>query len=178
MKARCYNPNEKSYNRYGGRGIQVCDEWLAYDHDKKENTGFLTFYNWANANGYNDDLSIDRIEVNGNYCPENCRWITAREQGWNKQNNVYITYEQRFDEIGKPPVRYTFPLSLWIKITGLGNSVLRRRLFKYRPYWTVNDALTTPAGTSSDDERGTMILDVSAYMQYNQPDKYEISIRD
>lgn len=178
MKGRCYNPKSPSYNRYGGRGIRICDEWILFDHEKNENTGFLNFYEWAIENGYSDDLSIDRIDVNGNYCPENCRWASVYEQSWNKRNNVYITYEQRFDEIGKDPVRYTFPLSLWARITGIRASVIKRRIFKFRPYWSVNDALTTPVGASIDDERGTMILDVGAYMEYNQPDKYDISIRD
>ena len=178
MKDRCYNKNCNNYNRYGGRGIRVCDEWLAYDHEKKENIGFLNFYKWAMENGYSEDLSIDRINVNENYSPKNCRWANTYEQSWNKRNNVYLTYEQNFDEIGKPPIRYTFPLSVWSRITGIGESVLRRRIFKYRPYWTINDALTTPAGVADDEEHGTMILDVSAYMDYNQPDKYDISLRD
>lgn len=67
MKKRCYNNNDKRYHRYGGRGITVCAEWL----DKKN--GFINFYNWAMANGYQDDLTIDRINNDGNYEPSNCR---------------------------------------------------------------------------------------------------------
>lgn len=87
MKFRCYNENDKEYDRYGGRGIEICDEWL-----NKEN-GFINFYEWAMANNYNDKLTIDRIDNDGDYCPENCRWATLYEQGNNKSNNVFVNYE-------------------------------------------------------------------------------------
>lgn len=83
MKQRCYNKNNNRYKHYGGRGIVVCDEW---------NSDFDVFYNWAYENGYDDTLTIDRIDVNGNYEPSNCRWITNLEQQNNKRNNVLLTY--------------------------------------------------------------------------------------
>lgn len=83
MKARCYNNTDKYYKSYGDRGIVVCDEWL---------NDFMNFYNWSMDNGYNHNLSIDRIDVNGNYEPSNCRWVTNKEQQNNKRNNLYITY--------------------------------------------------------------------------------------
>ena len=84
IKSRCSNKNETGYKNYGGRGISVCKEWL----DKKN--GFKNFYDWAMSNGYTDGLTIDRIDVNGNYCPENCRWVTSKEQQNNKSTNIFI----------------------------------------------------------------------------------------
>jgi hypothetical protein len=78
MIGRCYYKCSQRYNAYGGRGITVCDEW------KNDRT---KFFEWALQNGYSDELTIERIDVNGNYCPENCKWIPANEQYKNKQSN-------------------------------------------------------------------------------------------
>ena len=98
MIDRCYNKNIKCYSDYGARHIIVCDNWL-----NKEN-GFINFYNWSIANGYNDNLTIDRINNNGNYEPSNCRWIPKEHQGANKRNNIKIkfnTEEYTLSQIAK-----------------------------------------------------------------------------
>lgn len=82
MKTRCHNPNYDKYYNYGGRGITVCTEWL----DKK--SGFVSFRNWALINGYDDKLTLDRIDVNGNYKPDNCRWATNQEQCLNTRRSI------------------------------------------------------------------------------------------
>jgi hypothetical protein len=99
MKNRCYNQKDDNYKYYGGRGITVCDEWK---------DDFQTFYDWSMSHGYTDNLTIDRINVNGNYEPSNCRWATHSEQGKNKRNVIFITFEGE-----------TKTLREWSEITGI-----------------------------------------------------------
>lgn len=81
IKDRCFRTNCKSYKNYGGRGITICDEWK---------NDFQVFYDWAMQNGYSDELTIDRIDNNGNYCPENCRWVDMKVQANNTRRNVIM----------------------------------------------------------------------------------------
>lgn len=88
MKSRCYNKNNISYKNYGGRGIKICEEWLG-------KYGFRNFHEWATSNGYDENsprgkCTIDRINVDGNYEPNNCRWISTKEQSNNTRCNRYI----------------------------------------------------------------------------------------
>ena len=80
---RCRNPNCGNYECYGGRGITVCDDWV---------NDINSFYDWAIENGYKDNLTIDRIDVNGNYEPSNCRWVDTKIQGNNRRNTIYLDY--------------------------------------------------------------------------------------
>lgn len=111
MKTRCNNRNDEHYKNYGARGIKVCEEW-----NNSEN-GFLNFYNWAMQNGYRDDLTIDRIDVNGNYEPSNCRWVTNFEQQSNKRNNRIVEY------LGN---KYT--ISQLGRYLGINKTTLRNRI--------------------------------------------------
>ena len=120
---RCENPNNYQYHNYGGRGITVCKEW-------KEDP--LAFYEWALRSGYDDKLTIDRIDNDGNYEPSNCRWVTNKEQQNNRRDNVPITY-----------CNETKNLWEWSIITGLPYANIRSRL---KRGWSVEKALTTPTG--------------------------------
>lgn len=125
MKERCYNQNRNSYCWYGAKGICVCDEW----------DDFENFYDWSMNNGYSDELTIDRIDANGNYCPENCRWSTDREQANNRSTNRIIEYNGE-----------SHTLEEWSRITGIASSTIRMRLDEYK--WDVEKSLTksiTPA---------------------------------
>lgn len=120
MKSRCSNPNTPAYGRYGGRGISLCEEWESFEH----------FYEWAVANGYSDDLTIDRIDNDGNYCPENCRWITQKEQCNNKRNNHLLTHNGE-----------TLTISEWAQKLNVNYFSLHDRITKLG--WSAEKALTT-----------------------------------
>lgn len=123
MKTRCYDKRCDKYYRYGARGISLCDDWVR---------DFSTFYDWAAANGYSDNLTIDRIDNDGNYCPENCRWITAAEQAANKSTNHRVSHAGQ-----------THTIAEWARITGLDRALLKDRIVRYG--WEPERALTTPA---------------------------------
>lgn len=111
MRQRCNNPKNQAYRNYGGRGIQICKDW----------NNFNKFKNWAYDNGYSDtakrgEITLDRINVNENYSPENCRWINMKRQANNKRNTVYLTYKDK-----------TLSLSEWSDITKIKYCTLWRR---------------------------------------------------
>lgn len=120
MKQRCYNINNTHYNDYGARGITICDGWK---------NDFMLFYTWAMENGYRDDLTIDRIDVNGNYEPKNCRWVTMKEQANNKRCSHYLEYDGE---------RLT--ISEWAKKLNVPAYLLRGRL---KLGWSIDRTLNT-----------------------------------
>lgn len=120
MKARCRNTTCADYKNYGGRGISYCKEWEKFE----------PFYEWAMANGYKDDLTIDRIDVNGGYEPSNCRWVSRLIQGRNKRNTKYVTIDSE-----------TKSVSEWAHIYGLPRSLVYQRLLHG---WDALDALQVP----------------------------------
>lgn len=113
MKDRCYNQHNKCFSLYGERGISICAEWLS---------DFNAFYSWAISNGYNDTLTIDRIDNDKCYCPENCRWVTQAEQCNNERCNVLITYKGE-----------TKTVAQWSKITGIPYATLLYRFHQGKP---------------------------------------------
>lgn len=125
MKTRCYHKECPEYSNYGGRGIKICDEWL--DEEK----GFLNFYNWSNKNGYSEQLTIDRIDVNGNYEPSNCRWVNRKVQMNNTRRNDFIEYNGE-----------VHTLSEWAELYGIGNKTLFTRI--HRLGWDIHRALNEP----------------------------------
>ena len=82
MRDRCNNPNNSHYKYYGKKGICLCEEW----------DDFKNFYNWAYSNGYVKGLTIERIDINSNYCPENCKWISMKDQARNKSNTLHVEF--------------------------------------------------------------------------------------
>ena len=125
MKERCYNPSSQNYKNYGNRGIEICSEWK---------NDFKAFYEWSMANGYKEGLSIDRINVNGNYEPSNCRWVTMKEQCNNKRTNHFITYKNE-----------THTLTEWSEILNIKASCLWKRIVKRS--WSIEKALNSPLET-------------------------------
>ena len=133
MRTRCLNPNFKEFKHYGGRGITICKEWIdseiiALGRHGRTTKGWLAFKNWAILNGYREDLTLDRIDNNKGYSPDNCHWVTMKVQCNNTSRNHLITYK------GK-----TQSLSAWSAELGLNYSTVRARLNEY--HWTVEKAL-------------------------------------
>ena len=120
MISRCSNKNVIGFKNYGGRGISVCEEW------KKS---YESFRDWSILHGYSEKLSIDRIDVNGNYEPSNCRWVNAKVQANNKRNNRLLTY------MGK-----TQTLSQWSEEVNIPSITIKARIDKYG--WSIEDALS------------------------------------
>lgn len=131
MKKRCYNPTNNNYLYYGKRGIGVCEEWKG---------SFESFYDWAINNGYQENLSLDRIDNDKNYCPENCRWASIKEQNNNRGVSINITYN------GK-----TQNLSEWCKELKLSYITVYQRITKYG--YTFEEAITEPSHNRSGKKR-------------------------
>lgn len=112
MKTRCLDVNNKNYAKYGARGISVCDKWK---------NSFESFRDWALNNGYRDNLTIDRIDVNGGYFPENCRWANAKVQANNRRNNKTYEYHGEKHTLAELSDMYHIPYhTLYARVTRLG----------------------------------------------------------
>ena len=126
MKSRCEYTGDWSYHNYGGRGIQVCDEWR---------NSYLAFRQWALDNGYTNALTIDRIDVNGNYEPLNCRWTTIKEQQNNKRDNVFVEYNGERLTLREFAKKYTEPKGIGYKTLWYRFSVAK---------WDLDKCINTP----------------------------------
>ena len=148
MKHRCYNPKDKFYKDYGARGIIVCAEWNNRDRVStlhNATKGFLAFKKWALENGYNDKLTIDRIDVNKGYSPDNCRWVSALVQANNTRSNHYLTYK------GK-----TQSLADWCRELNLNYGTVRSRINRNKR--SVEKALEVQSNVLSPDKIKGIIL--------------------
>jgi hypothetical protein len=123
MKQRCLNPNNSQYKDYGGRGIIVCKRWL------EKETGFANFL--SDMGNPPDMMTIERLDNNGSYSPDNCKWATRKEQGNNKRNNRFLSHEGE-----------TRTLSQWADYIGINQDTLGCRLNSY--HWSIEKTLSTP----------------------------------
>ena len=122
IKSRCNNPKSSGYARYGGRGICVCSEW---------DRSFEAFYAWAKSNGYYDGMTIERIDNDGDYCPENCKWIPWLQQSRNRRTNITFEY------MGEKHI-----LKEWCEILNLDYKFIHNRINKLG--WSFEKSVTTP----------------------------------
>lgn len=123
MKRRCYDEKDSHYKDYGGRGIKICEEWL---------NDFYAFYCWAMATGGDDkNLTIERIDVNGDYSPENCTWADRKTQSNNRRNCHFFTYNEK-----------TQNLMQWCEELNLNYKLVYERIF--RDHWSFEKAISTP----------------------------------
>lgn len=127
IKERCYNPNSKSYHRYGGRGIKMCDEWL---------NNYQLFEDWCLSNGFQEGLAIDRIDNDGNYSPDNCRFVTLKENNQKRNTTRWYTINGE-----------TKNLQQWCDHYGIKRGTVYTRL---EHGWSIEDALTQPVSKGRD----------------------------
>lgn len=131
IKERCYNPNSKSFYRYGGRGISICDEWL---------NNYQAFEDWALSHGFEEGLAIDRIDNDGDYSPENCRFVTLKENNQKRRTTTYYTIDGE-----------TKNLQQWCDFYKIKRCTVTERLSKG---YNIEDALTIPVKSHERDRTG------------------------
>lgn len=119
MRLRCYNKNNINYKYYGGKGVTICNEWLL---------SFENFFDWAINNGYNESLTIDRIDSEKGYAPDNCRWATKKEQSYNRSMSVKLTLDGR-----------TMYMTEWAEELGIDKKTLS---WRYNNGWSDEEIIT------------------------------------
>ena len=145
IKQRCYRKTAINYYLYGGRGVKVCEEWL---------NSFESFRDWAFANGYSEQLTIDRIDVNGNYEPTNCRWSSHKEQANNRRNNALITYNNE-----------THTMTEWGERLNIDPYNIYNRL---QDGWSVEKALTTPVKKYNTTHKRSILCGKGNYQHISE----------
>ena len=120
MKQRCNNKNAWAYKYYGAKGIRVCDEWQS---------DYLSFKRWSEENGYVEGLTIDRINTNGDYSPQNCRWVTRKDQANNQTTTIHIEYNGTSKTLHE-----------WADCLGINPTTLYHRIYKRG--WSIDRAFT------------------------------------
>lgn len=138
MRDRCLKPYSTSYERYGARGIKVCKEWL---------NDFVAFYNWAMSNGYKKNLTIDRIDNNGNYEPSNCRWATIEQQANNKRSSCWLEYKGERKTIAQ-----------WASSLNISEIAIRHRIDRG---WTIERTLTEKIHTPEECKKAVVQIDIN-----------------
>lgn len=142
INQRCYNPKTKFYKHYGGRGIKVCEEWK----------DFLVFYEWCLRSGYEEGLTIERIDVNGNYCPENCTWISSAKQHDNTTRTIIYSYNGE-----------SRTLPEWGRVLGIKYTTLRNRITR-NPN-DLSKVFSTPVKSPTGNKRGALELCVNGIIK-------------
>ncbi|HSW35847.1 MAG TPA: hypothetical protein VLH18_04500 [Candidatus Limnocylindrales bacterium] len=132
MKGRCYNPSDAGFRDYGGRGITVCGEWQEFE----------PFMEWALKSGYRKGLTIERVDNNGNYEPQNCKWIPRSEQSANRRTNRYLKFRGNLKTMAQ-----------WSRDLGINYDTLKDRL---NNGWPVERALTVPVGSTNNFRGGSL----------------------
>lgn len=164
MKQRCYNEKAPNFPSYGGRGITMCDEWK---------NDFMTFHDWAYANGYDEnatkgECTIDRIDVNGNYEPSNCRWATRQEQNFNKRNTRIFEFKGKVQHLYKWAEEYNIPFSTL--------------LYRLQSGMSMGEALTKPMQKKRSGEETKILVqsvldDIDKGIVFSEiANKYNISV--
>lgn len=138
MLSRCRNPNSKSYKDYGARGISVCDEWRV----------FKNFLDWSISSGYDEnapfgEYTIDRIDTDGDYCPENCRWVSYKQQARNNRHNHLVTIDGE-----------TMPLVAAAEKYSISINTVKMRI---RRGWSDVDAITTPSARANSERQKALL---------------------
>ena len=155
MRQRCEKPDCSGYWKYGAKGIRVCDEWKVFEN----------FMEWAYANGYSDDLSIDRIDPNGNYDPANCRWVTQKVQQNNRSNNIHITYNGE-----------THNIEEWSKITGLPIRVIYDRNHRGWPVERIFGQKKRKTPVRNDNKKSSKTSSLRIYYDESENEKMIIAL--